>query len=38
MTVLIASVCFIFGTFAVALCYAQLQTKGIAAPGARRLD
>ncbi len=38
MTFLIAGVCFIFGTFAAALIYAQVQTKGIAAPGARPLD
>lgn len=38
MTLLIAAVLFLFGTFALALGYAQVQTRGIVAPGARPID
>ncbi len=35
MTFIIAAVLFIFGTFAIALGYAQIHTRGMVAPGAR---
>ncbi len=38
MMFLIAAVLFIFGTFAVALAFGQIQTSGIVAPGARAID
>ncbi|GAB5427715.1 MAG: hypothetical protein Devi2KO_11740 [Devosia indica] len=34
----IAAVLCIFGVFALAVAYAQIQTKGMVAPGARKLD
>ena len=38
MTVLLIAVFGIFGAFAAALAYAQVQTRGIVAPGGRRPD
>jgi len=38
MTFIIAAVLFIFGTFAIALGYAQIQTRGMVAPGALPID
>lgn len=38
ITFLIAAVACIFGTFAAALLYAEISTRGIIAPGGRRLD
>jgi hypothetical protein len=38
MMFLIAAVLFIFGTFAAALAFGQIQTRGIVAPSARALD
>ncbi|WP_280136898.1 hypothetical protein [Devosia chinhatensis] len=38
ITVIVAAVLLIFATFASALGYAQLQTHGLAAPGARKAD
>jgi len=35
---MIAAVLGIFGVFALAVAYAQIQTKGMIAPGARPLD
>jgi hypothetical protein len=37
-TLLIAAVFCIFGTFATALAYGQIRTRGLVAPGARPLD
>jgi hypothetical protein len=37
-TFVIAAVLGIFGVFTVALAYAQFQTRGMVAPGARKLD
>jgi len=34
----IAAVLCIFGVFALAVAYAQIQTKGMIAPGARQID
>ena len=36
MTVLIVAVAIIFGAFAAAMAYAEFQTRGIFAPGAKR--
>ena len=38
MTVLLVAVFGIFGAFAAAVIYAQVQTRGIVAPGGRALD
>ena len=38
ITLLIAAALFIFGTFAAALVFGQVQTRGIVAPGARAID
>ncbi|SFV38298.1 hypothetical protein SAMN05216456_3305 [Devosia crocina] len=38
MTLIVAFVLAVFATFAVALGYAQIQTRGLVAPGARPLD
>ena len=38
MTILLVAVFGIFGTFAAAVIYAQVQTRGIVAPGGRRVD
>lgn len=38
MTVLLVTVFGIFGAFAAAVIYAQVQTRGIVAPGGRPLD
>ena len=38
MTLLIVAVLAIFATFALALGYAQFETRGVTAPGARPLD
>jgi hypothetical protein len=37
-TFVIAAVLGIFGIFSVALAYAQFQTRGMVAPGARPID
>lgn len=36
MTVLIAAVLTTFGAFALAMAYAEFQTRGIVAPGGRK--
>ena len=36
MTILLVAVFGVFGAFAAALTYAQVQTRGIVAPGARK--
>ena len=38
MTVLLVTVFGIFGAFAAAVIYAQVQTRGIVPPGGRALD
>ena len=38
MTILIVAVLAIFATFAIAVGYAQVQTRGITAPGASKVD
>jgi hypothetical protein len=38
MTVLIVAVVTIFGAFAAAMAYAEFQTRGIFAPGAKKPD
>jgi hypothetical protein len=38
MTLLLAAVLALFATFAATLTYAQLQTRGIVAPGGRKPD
>jgi hypothetical protein len=37
-TLVIAAVLAIFGVFSLALAYAQIRTRGMIAPGARKLD
>lgn len=38
MTMLLVAVFGIFGAFAAAVIYAQVQTRGIVAPGGQRVD
>jgi len=38
VTLVVAAILFIFGTFAAAVTYAQVQTHGLVAPGARSID
>lgn len=38
MTLIVAAVIAVFATFAIAVGYAQIQTRGLVAPGARPLD
>lgn len=38
ITILIAAVLCIFGTFATAMIYAEIATRGIVAPGGRKPD
>ena len=37
-TLVIVAVLCIFGVFSLALAYAQAQTRGVLAPGARKVD
>ncbi len=38
ITILLAAVLCIFGTFATAIGYAEIATRGIVAPGGRAID
>lgn len=38
ITFVVAAVACIFGTFAAAIIYAEISTRGIVAPGGRKID